>query len=102
LAYDKTNAETTSMLGKLTEESKMVYLKNTDLTNLGGPMGSEYTTTRYIKFFSKENRAKRFATKEHKAPIRWKRKRDGVITSGDLNYVEYEIGVIKDGGEMHA
>lgn len=73
----------------------MYCLVSEDLRGLGGPMGTEYTTINYKKYFRKKINAKEFAQKEYnRERIRWK-KRDGEVTSGDLLFVMYTITKIK-------
>lgn len=68
----------------------MYNLKSEDLSHLGGPMGSEYTTINYVKTFSTIKLAKEYAETEYGKKIEWK-KPIGVITSGDLAFVMYTI-----------
>ena len=70
-------------------------LVSTDMTHLGGPMGSEYTTTNFVKYFSSVDNAKKHAEKDfgdqRTEPIEWKKKNKSGFTSGDLRYVMYDI-----------
>lgn len=78
----------------------MYQLISEDLTHLGGPMGSEYTTTNYRKFFNKLSIAKAFAEIEYqkvskkRKRIKWS-KTHGEWCSGDLLHVMYTIKKIK-------
>ena len=72
----------------------MYKLRNEDLTHLGGPMGAEYTTTRYNKYFTTVDKAKNFAEKEYGKPINWT-KYNRSISSGDLGYVMYDITLVE-------
>jgi hypothetical protein len=68
----------------------MYELKSVNLSHLGGPMGSEYTTTNWRRYFKTLKGAKNAADKDYGKKIDWK-KTDGEIHSGDLLYVKYEI-----------
>lgn len=78
---------------RILKEGTMTFiLEIEDLTNLGGPMGTEYTTSEY-KYFNNQDNAKRYAEKHYdsgKTRIEWSR-RDNYITSGDLGSVMYTI-----------
>lgn len=67
-----------------------------DLTHLGGPMGTEYTTSTDRHFASSES-AKAAAVKHYNGsdgPLKWRKHRKG-WTSGDLGYVMYTIQPMK-------
>lgn len=80
--------------------SKLWELESEDLSNLGGPMGSEYTTTNWRKFFPTQLSARRFAEADYlketdsPSPIVWSRRRGGV-SSQDLLFVMYHIRPVK-------
>lgn len=78
----------------------MIYiLESNDLSGLGGPMGSERIITNFVKYFYSIDNAKKYAEEDYlkykPEPIKWKKARNGGITSGDLLFVEYNIGKIK-------
>ena len=52
---------------------KIFSLTSTNLTHLGGPMGTEYTTTNFIKYFTTVQLAKNYA----EADFKWQNKRVG-------------------------
>ena len=61
-------------------------------------MGSESTSTNWIKYFESDlkqsaiNKAKEFAQNNYKkGKIRWRNDYHGGLTSGDLAFVEYTI-----------
>lgn len=70
----------------------MFKIKIEDLTHLGGPMGTEYTTSNY-EFAETIDSAKRFCEKHYngsRGPIKWRKSNRG-WTSGDLGYIMYSI-----------
>jgi len=78
----------------------MYELRSENLTHLGGPMGSEYTTTNWRKFFKSLDGAKECAEKDyadHKGsvPLKWTKNDKGKLSTGDLGYVMYHIKEIK-------
>lgn len=79
----------------------MTYcLKSENLTHLGGPMGSEYTTTNFCKYFSSVSKAKDYAEKDYKKTrgqekIIWIKTKTG-IRSPDLLWVMYYIDIVKE------
>lgn len=77
---------------------KTVYsLTSENLTNLGGPMGSEYTYDNWVKYFSSIETAKRYAEKNYngsRGEIKWK-KRGKKLETQDLGYVMYHIVPVK-------
>ena len=80
------------------KQMKIYALESENLTGLGGRMGTEHTTTNWIKYFSSIDFAKKYAEKHYKIwnkePIKWKK--DGKeIISGDLGFVMYIITEIK-------
>jgi hypothetical protein len=68
----------------------MYELQSINLTNLGGPMGTEYTKTNWRRYFKTLRGAKNTAEMDYGKKIDW-RKTDGEIHSGDLLYVLYNI-----------
>lgn len=75
-------------------KAKVFELKSENLTNLGGPMGSEYTTTNWRKLFETEEAAKKYAEKNYGRKIKWVK--SGKHTrSPDLSYVMYHIKEVK-------
>ena len=74
-------------------------LTSEDLSHLGGPMGSEYTTTNYVKPFEDLEAAQEYAEKEYKrGKITWtKDKKKAKWCSGDLAFVMYNIEEVKVG-----
>lgn len=72
----------------------MYVLKSENLSHLGGPMGSEYTTTNWRKFYKKSKNAKLFAEKDFGKKIKWIKKKEG-WRSPDLLYVMYHINKVK-------
>ena len=75
-------------------EKVIIYvLQLEDLSHLGGPMGTEYTTSKY-EYFHDIEKAKQFAEKHYGKKIIWKK--DGrSITSGDLLWTMYKISKLK-------
>jgi len=73
---------------------KCYELVSENLTHLGGPMGSEYTTTNFRKYFNDSKKAKLFAEKDFGKKIKWLKTGKG-WTSGDLSWVMYYINEIK-------
>ena len=72
----------------------MVKLTSENLTNIGRPMGTEYTTTNWDKYFKTVKKAKAYAEKDYREKIKWEKDGSG-ITSGDLSYVMYDIKPVK-------
>lgn len=70
-------------------------LHSEDLSHLGGLMGTEYTTTNWIKYFTSAELAKEYAEKDFGKSISWKAFRPAGHRSGDLRYVAYTIQKIK-------
>lgn len=73
----------------------MLYeLVSEDLTNLGGPMGSEYTTKQSLGLFSGKNalnKAKKKAENDYEhGKLTWIKIGDGFRTK-DLGYIMYHI-----------
>lgn len=77
----------------------MYQLIAEDLSHLGGPMGSEYTTEMFRRFFTTLDKAKEAANRHYnrdmkRGPIKWEKDGRGV-TSGDLSWVMYTIKLVK-------
>lgn len=64
-------------------------LESENLSNLGS-MGST-THKNYTKLFYNSEDAMLFAEEEYGKKIKWKSHNSKIITSGDLNYVMYNI-----------
>jgi len=78
-------------------DASMYELTSTDLTNLGGPMGTESTSENFHKLFASLESAKSAAERDYnqsRGPIKWKRNGRG-WTSGDLGYVMYDIEKVR-------
>jgi hypothetical protein len=74
----------------------MYELVSENLSNLGGRMGTEYTTINYRKFFTTIDGAKKAAEKEYKKKIVWKADKSGEYwRSPDLAYVMYHIRTVR-------
>lgn len=70
-------------------------LRSINLTNLGGPMGSESTFSNFEKPFKSMKEAKEYGEKDYetsgrKEKIKWSNT-NGNACSGDLDFVMYEI-----------
>jgi len=65
-------------------------LINEDLTNLGGPMGTEYTTERWRRNYKTLPEARAAAERDYGEPIEWKG-----YSSGDLGHVMYTIQPVR-------
>jgi len=63
-----------------------------DLSHLGGPMGTEYTTRKSLGLFEHWKDAKAACEKHYKGPLEFKRNR-----TEDLGWVMYHIGTKKVG-----
>lgn len=72
----------------------MYQLISENLTNLGGPMGTEYTTYSNEGHFRKASNARAKAEKEYGRPIEWKAVKNG-WRSPDLGHVMYHIKEVK-------
>jgi len=71
-------------------------LTATDMSHLGGPMGTEYTNTMFVKTFKSVENAQKYAQKDYKESIiDWKKDGRNAWTSGDLGWVEYTINKVK-------
>lgn len=70
---------------------KFYVLENQDLTNLGGPMGTEQVATRWLRYFRTASAAKKAAEKDFKKTIKWKKAGKDKFTSGDLLHTMYHI-----------
>ena len=76
------------------ERKNMYQIISENLTNLGGPMGSEYTTNNWIKHAKSLKKAKKFCEKDCGEKIKWIKTKKG-LRSPDLGYVMYHIKEIK-------
>lgn len=78
----------------------MIYeLESENLTKLGGRMGTESTSTNWVRYFSSIDKAKKAAEKDYKKNggedvIKWSKSRYG-SSSQDLLFVQYSIQPIK-------
>lgn len=80
----------------------MYAVVSTNLTGLGSPMGTEKTWTNWRKYTRTIALAKKLCEKDYirnggTRKVTWypKPAYKGYITSGDLNFVEYNINKIK-------
>lgn len=73
------------------KNTPLFELTSENLSNVGGPMGTDYTTTNFRKFYPSAEAAKSAAEKDYGRPIKWAKKGKHGWTSGDLNYVMYDI-----------
>jgi hypothetical protein len=74
----------------------MLMLISTNLSGLGGRMGTESAHTNFRKFFNHMVNAMEFAQKDFKhGKINWRECGRGKYTSGDLGYVMYTIKEIE-------
>jgi hypothetical protein len=74
----------------MTEKTKIFKLVSENLTNLGGPMGTERTFENWSKLFTDIDVAKAYAVTDYKKGINWITDKNR-IHSGDLGYVMYII-----------
>lgn len=83
---------------------KIYRLIATDLTHLGGPTGSEYTTRIFTKYFQDIDIAKAYAQEHYKPKSKWfdwkqtssdKPDKEFTISFGDLGFVMYDISPIE-------
>jgi len=80
----------------------MIYeLESENLTKLGGPMGTERTSTNWRKFFNSIDNAKKFAQKDYNknskredTKLKWTEEEDHIRTD-DMGFVMYYIRVVK-------
>ena len=75
------------------KQIEIFELTSTDLGHLGGPMGSEYTTSAHEGSFSTLEKAKKCAEKIYngsRGKIKWKTE-GNFTSSGDLGYIAFEI-----------
>lgn len=72
----------------------MYQLVYEDLTHLGGPMGTEYTTSHTVGHYNKLENAKKKAETAYGKKIAWKKTEKG-YRSPDLGYVMYHILEVK-------
>ena len=71
----------------------MYQLISRDLTHLGGPMGSEYTTDTTMGHYNELENAKKAAEEKYGHKIKWEKTKKG-LRSPDLGYVRYYINKI--------
>lgn len=70
----------------------MWLLRSENLTHLGGPMGTEYTTTNWRKYFTKFQYARDYAEQDYGQSLTWhSSNEDGSVRSDDLGSVMYHI-----------
>jgi hypothetical protein len=84
---------------------KIYRLISENLTNLGGPMGKEYTYNNWVRYFSSIEKAKSFAESDYDKntkhrptaeKIKWfKESEKDSIRSQDLSFVMYHIKPVK-------
>lgn len=80
---------------------KIFSLRRENLQNLGGPMGSESTSTDFIRYFTtvefaKEHALLDFSTGRSLAqPFKWKSKKGDKCNSEDLGFCMYYIEPIE-------
>ncbi len=83
---------------KRKNEMAIYILSSENLTQLGGPMGTERTSINWTKYCKTVEQAKKIAEKDYnksRGPIEWiKEGKDGWRTQ-DLGYVMYHIKKIK-------
>ena len=73
-------------------------LQSENLTQLGGPMGTERTSINWTKYFKTMRKAQIFAEKDYnnsRGPIEWIPNKLGGCRSQDLGYVMYHIKEVK-------
>ena len=81
----------------------MFELESENLTQLGGRMGTETTSTNFRRFYNSIALAKKAAEKDYGQPITWDRKKGptcnlkpiDLTCSGDLGHVMYHIKKVK-------
>lgn len=74
----------------------MFRLISENLSNLGGPMGTESTSINWERFFSDAYDAKFQAEQDYGSRIdNWVKVSDGHIRSPDLGYVMYHINRVE-------
>jgi len=67
----------------------------TDLTHLGGSMGTEYTTIIWIKNFKSLKSAKLHCEAHYKSKLTWTTVNNKCITTGDLGWIMYDIKLLE-------
>jgi len=83
----------------------VIELESENLSGLGGPMGSEHTSTNWTKLFTTVKAAKAAAEADYGKPIKWSRANSptcngrpiDLTCSGDLFHVMYHIKRVKVG-----
>lgn len=66
-----------------------------DLTHLGGPMGTEYTTVNWVKVFSSKDKALSYIRKDYGKELRDPYSIKGERARWDLGYVGYTLEPLK-------
>ena len=73
----------------------MYELVSENLSNMGGPMGSEdTTTTNFRKLYKKITAARTAAEKDFGSKLKWTKTKDGE-RSPDMGFVMYHINKLK-------
>lgn len=75
----------------MAQETIFYELTANDLSHLGGPMGTEYTTISLRRNFNSKQEAKAFAANHYGKPIKWIKQTPNKDYSGDLRYIDYTI-----------
>jgi hypothetical protein len=65
-------------------------LVSENLSNLGGPMGTEFTFPNFKRNFDSIKKAQEAAEKDYKKPLKWFKTGNSLHTE-DLGYVMYHI-----------
>lgn len=77
----------------------MWMAKSENLSHLGGPMGTEYTTTNWRKYFKAFKNAKAYCKADYKKKtgksFKWRIANQHTACSGDLSFVMYTILKVK-------
>ena len=76
-------------------------LESENLSHLGGPMGSEYTTINFTKPFASLDVAKEYADKDYRRqtgakdakerPLVWVRENSRYVRTEDMGFVMYHV-----------
>jgi hypothetical protein len=83
-----------------TKKIAVFQLESENLSHLGGPMGSEYTTTNYTKPFASLVDAKAYAEKDYvrqtgknaaERPLVWVRENSRYVRTEDMGFVMYHV-----------
>ena len=73
----------------------MYKLTSENLTNVGGPMGNNFSWANWSKYFKRLKNAKVYAEEDYGEPLKWKKFRVRTLSTKDLGYVMYFIEEIK-------